>query len=128
MKTSVSGCPVEDAMRVLGGRWRAVLVYYLLDGRKRFSALRRDMPGISQRMLTLDLRALERMGLVSRTVYPEVPVRVEYRLTAEGRLLRPTIEELCKLGKMFQRRATGQNAGLGTPTPAMPQVDVRRRS
>lgn len=128
VKTSVSGCPVEDAMRVLGGRWRAVLVFYLLDGRKRFSALRRDMPGISQRMLTLDLRALERVGLVSRTVYPEVPVRVEYRLTAEGRLLRPTIEELCKLGKMFQRRAKGQNARLGTPTPALPQVDVRRRS
>jgi DNA-binding HxlR family transcriptional regulator len=103
MKKSVSGCPVEDAMRVLGGRWRAVLVFYLLDGSKRFSDLRRDMPGISQRMLTLDLRALESAGLVSRTVYPEVPVRVEYRLTPEGRLLRPTINELCKLGKMFNR-------------------------
>jgi DNA-binding HxlR family transcriptional regulator len=103
MKKSVSGCPVEDAMRVLGGRWRAVLVFYLLDGPKRFSDLRRDMPGISQRMLTLDLRALESAGLVSRTVYPEVPVRVEYRLTPEGRLLRPTINELCKLGKMFNR-------------------------
>lgn len=103
MKKSVSGCPVEDAMRVLGGRWRAVLVFYLLDGPKRFSDLRRDMPGISQRMLTLDLRVLESAGLVSRTVYPEVPVRVEYRLTPEGRLLRPTINELCKLGKMFNR-------------------------
>jgi DNA-binding HxlR family transcriptional regulator len=119
MKTSVSGCPVEDAMRVLGGRWRAVLVFYLLDGPKRFSHLKRDMPGISQRMLTLDLRALEKAGLVSRTVYPEVPVRVEYRLTAAGRVLRPTIEELCKLGKMFQRRAKGQNTKPGTGAAAV---------
>ena len=108
MKANVSGCPVEDAMHVLGGRWRAVLVFYLLNGRKRFSELRRDMPGISQRMLTLDLRALEKAGLVSRTVYPEVPVRVEYELTAEGRTLRPTIDELCKLGRKLQSSAKGQ--------------------
>jgi len=118
VKTSVSGCPVEDAMRVLGGRWRAVLVFYLLAGPKRFSSLRRDMPGISQRMLTLDLRALEAAGLVSRTVFPEVPVRVQYRLTAEGRVLRPTIQELCKLGKLLQRRATGQNTKPGTRAAA----------
>lgn len=108
MKANVSGCPVEDAMHVLGGRWRAVLVFYLLNGRKRFSELRRGMPGISQRMLTLDLRALEKAGLVSRTVYPEVPVRVEYELTAEGRTLRPTIDELCKLGRKLQSRSKGQ--------------------
>lgn len=104
MKANVSGCPVEDAMHVLGGRWRAVLVFYLLSGRKRFSELRRDMPGISQRMLTLDLRALEKAGLITRTVHPEVPVRVEYELTAEGRTLRPTIEELCKLGRKLRLR------------------------
>ena len=59
MKTSATGCSVEEAMRLLGGRWRLLLVSYLLDGPRRFSDLRRDMPGISQRMLTLDLRALE---------------------------------------------------------------------
>jgi DNA-binding HxlR family transcriptional regulator len=66
------------------------------------------MSGISQRMLTLDLRALEQAGLISRTVYPEVPVRVEYELTAEGRVLRPTIEELCKLGRKLQLKAKQQ--------------------
>ena len=120
MKANVSGCPVEDAMHVLGGRWRAVTVFYLLGGRKRFSQLRRDMPRISQRMLTLDLRALEKAGLVTRTVYPEVPVRVEYELTTDGRTLRPTIDELCKLGRRLQAKTkdTGhaaQKAVTGKP-------------
>ena len=106
MKTSITGCPVEVAMQILGGRWRAVLIYYLLEGPKRFSDLRRDVPRISQRMLTLDLRELERTGLVRRTVYAEVPVRVEYELTAEGRRLRGIIHELCSWGKRLQRKPT----------------------
>ncbi|WP_437812268.1 winged helix-turn-helix transcriptional regulator [Sorangium sp. So ce1078] len=102
MKESVSGCPVEEAMRVLGGRWRIVLVYYLLDGAKRFSDLRRAMPQISHRMLTLDLRALEEAGLVSRTVYPGVPVRVEYALSEEGRRLRALVDVLAEVGERLQ--------------------------
>ncbi len=104
MKHSVSGCPVEEAMRVLGGRWRIVLVYYLLEGTKRFSDLRRAIPGISQRMLTLDLRALEGAGLVSRTLYPEVPPRVEYQLTTDGRRLRSLVNVLGKWGERLQTR------------------------
>lgn len=102
MKESVSGCPLEDAMRLLGGRWRIVLVYYLLEGPKRFSELRRLMPRISQRMLTLDLRALEEAGLVQRTVYPEVPVRVEYALTEEGQALHELVEVLDRVGQRLQ--------------------------
>jgi DNA-binding HxlR family transcriptional regulator len=98
MKESVSGCPVEDAMRLLGGRWRIVLVYHLLDGKRRFSDLRRAMPGISQRMLTLDLRALEKAGLVQRTIYPEIPPRVEYDLTEEGKRLRALVDLLGEVG------------------------------
>lgn len=99
MKESVSGCPLEEAMRVLGGRWRIVLVYYLLDGPMRFSELRRAMPNISQRMLTLDLRALEKVGLVTRTIYPAVPPKVEYSLTAEGRRLRALIDLMGEVGE-----------------------------
>ncbi len=84
MKDVVTACPVEDVMRVLRGRWRSLLLYYLVDGPKRFSDLQRDLPGISQRMLTLDLRELEAEGLVARTVYPEAPPRVEYALTDDG--------------------------------------------
>ena len=70
MKSNISGCSVEEAMRLLGGRWRLLIASYLIDGPRRFNDLRRDMPGISQRSLTLDLRALEEAGLVKRTVYP----------------------------------------------------------
>jgi DNA-binding HxlR family transcriptional regulator len=104
MKESVSGCPVEEAMRVLGGRWRIVLVYYLLEGPKRFSDLRRAMPKISQRMLTLDLRALEELGLLSRTVHPEIPPRVEYELTAEGRRLQAVVDVLAEFGERLGKQ------------------------
>jgi DNA-binding HxlR family transcriptional regulator len=104
MKESVSGCPVEDAMRLLSGRWRIVLVYNLLNGTKRFSDLQRLMPRISQRMLTLDLRALEEAGFVSRTIYPEVPPRVEYELTEEGRRLRAVVDALGEFGERWAER------------------------
>ncbi|MBV4519388.1 helix-turn-helix transcriptional regulator [Pseudomonas sp. SWRI74] len=98
MKKNVTGCSVEEAMRLLGGRWRLLLVSYLLDGPKRFNELRRDVPGISQRMLTLDLRALEEIGLVKRTVYPTVPVKVEYQLTEDGDRLRPVVSVMRDFG------------------------------
>ncbi|KVD89826.1 HxlR family transcriptional regulator [Burkholderia stagnalis] len=104
MKTSATGCSVEEAMRLLGGRWRLLLASYLLDGPKRFSDLRRDVPGISQRMLTLDLRALEEAGLVRRTVYPEVPVRVEYDLTEDGERLRPVVDVMRDFGLWLKAR------------------------
>ncbi|MEX0808474.1 MAG: helix-turn-helix domain-containing protein [Dongiaceae bacterium] len=94
MKETISGCPIEDAMRLLGGRWRTLLIYYLIDGPKRFSDLRRDNPKISHRMLTLDLRELEAAGVISRTIYPEIPPRVEYALTAAGESLVPLINAL----------------------------------
>ncbi|MGU7773277.1 winged helix-turn-helix transcriptional regulator [Burkholderia sp. MR1-5-21] len=104
MKTSATGCSVEEAMRLLGGRWRLLLVSYLLDGPKRFSDLRRDVPGISQRMLTLDLRALEDAGLVRRTVHPEVPVKVEYDLTEDGNRMRPVVEVMREFGLWLKAR------------------------
>ncbi|KAF1032562.1 MAG: putative HTH-type transcriptional regulator YybR [Burkholderia lata] len=113
MKTSATGCSVEEAMRLLGGRWRLLLVSYLLDGPRRFSDLRRDMPGISQRMLTLDLRALEDAGLVQRTVYPEVPVRVEYDLTADGDRLRPIVDVMREFGLWLKARDADASCDSG---------------
>jgi len=103
MKESVSGCPLEEAMRVLGGRWRIVLVYYLLDGPMRFSDLRRAMPNISQRMLTLDLRALEDVGLVQRRLLPGIPPGTEYSLTGEGQRLRSLVDLLGEVGERLER-------------------------
>ena len=99
MKRTVTSCPVETAMTVVGGRWRAVILFYVLQGPKRFSELRRAIPNISQRMLTQDLRGLEAAGIVERTVYAEVPPRVEYRLTALGDRLRPSVEALLAWGR-----------------------------
>lgn len=105
MKESLTHCPVEDVMRVFGGRWRALLIYHLTDGPKRFSDLRRDLPDISQRMLTLDLRELEAAGAVARTVYPEVPPRVEYALTGNGRRLYAALIALSDVWIDMRRQA-----------------------
>jgi DNA-binding HxlR family transcriptional regulator len=94
VKDTISGCPIEDAMQLLGGRWRTLLIYYLTKGSKRFSELRRDNPRISQRMLTLELRELEAAGVISRTLSPGTPARVDYELTAQGRKLVPLIDAL----------------------------------
>jgi DNA-binding HxlR family transcriptional regulator len=110
MKQSVTGCSVEEAMQLLGGRWRLLIVSYLVDGSRRFNELRRLMPGISQRMLTLDLRALEEAGLVARTVYPTIPVKVEYSLTEDGRRLEAVVAIVKDFGLWLKARGTS-----GTP-------------
>lgn len=104
MKESLTGCSVEESMRLLGGRWRLLLVSYLLDGPKRFNDLRRDVPGISQRMLTLDLRALEEAGLVKRTVYPTSPIKVEYQLTEDGMRLHAVVAVMKEFGLWLKQR------------------------
>jgi len=86
-------------MRLLGGRWRLLLVYFLLNGPKRFSDLERDVPNISQRMLSLNLRKLEETGIISRKVLPEFPVKIEYQLTATGAALRPIVMALYQWGE-----------------------------
>lgn len=80
-------CPVRRALDRIGDKWTVLLIGMLEDGPRRFSDLRRGIGGISQKMLTQTLRSLERDGLVSRTLYPEVPPRVEYSLTPLGETL-----------------------------------------
>ncbi|TIN29165.1 MAG: helix-turn-helix transcriptional regulator, partial [Mesorhizobium sp.] len=84
MKDVVSRCPIEETMRVLSGRWPTLLLYYLKDGTKRFSDLRRDNPTVSHRILALELRKLEDAGIVQRTAREGYPLRVDYDLTAPG--------------------------------------------
>ncbi|MET2827461.1 winged helix-turn-helix transcriptional regulator [Mesorhizobium shangrilense] len=119
MKDVVSRCPIEEAMRVLSGRWPTLLLYYLKDGTKRFSELRRDNPTVSHRMLALELRKLEDAGIVRRTAHSGYPLRVDYSLTAAGRSLVPLIDAL---GAWWERTgddrtdpiASNQETGLGT--------------
>lgn len=93
-------CPVEYTMDVIGGKWKGVLLYHLIDGKKRFNEFRRICPSITQRMLTLQLRELERDGLVHREVYQQVPPKVEYSLTPLGQTLEPVILQLRDWGRM----------------------------
>ena len=94
MKDLVSRCPIEEVMQVLSGRWPTLLIYYLKDGTKRFSDLRRDNPTVSHRILTLELRKLEKAGIVQRTVFDGYPLRGEYDLTPSGLTLLPLVDAL----------------------------------
>jgi DNA-binding HxlR family transcriptional regulator len=87
-------CPTRRILDRIGDRWTVLIVGILADGDARFSELRRRIEGVSQKMLTQTLRGLERDGLVRRTVYPEVPVRVEYALTDAGRTLQGPLRAL----------------------------------
>jgi DNA-binding HxlR family transcriptional regulator len=93
-----SKCPAEITLAVIGGRWKVIILYQLFQGVKRFSELQRAIKGVTQKMLTQQLRELERDGIVGRTVYPQVPPKVEYRLTPLGETLAPVVEEMCKWG------------------------------
>lgn len=100
LATHFPGCPVESALSFLDGKWKGVILFHLLlDGTLRFNELKRKLPAVTQRMLTKQLRELEESGIVSRTVFPVVPPRVEYALTPLGRSLEPVIMALCAWGE-----------------------------
>lgn len=92
-------CTVSTTLEVIGGRWKAVILFHLLHGMWRFNELQRALGGITQRVLTLQLRELEADGIVERTVYAEVPPRVEYRLTPFGESLKPVLLSLRDWGE-----------------------------
>jgi len=92
-------CSVEATLDLIGGKWKGVILYHLLEGCLRFNELRRRLGAITQRMLTKQLRELEHDGLVIRTVFAEVPPRVEYRLSDSGQSLAPVIAALKAWGQ-----------------------------
>ncbi|MET1411402.1 helix-turn-helix domain-containing protein [Roseibium sp. HPY-6] len=103
LDTSVDDCPVEFAVRIIGGKWKPVLLFHLMMGAKRYSELQRLVSRASDRMLTRSLRELEADGLVHREVFPEVPVRVEYSLTHDGETLYPILAEMSRWGTRRQK-------------------------
>ena len=100
------GCPVEATLEVIGGKWKGVILFHLLGGTKRFNELRRLVPGITQRMLTRQLRELEADQIIERTIYPEVPPKVEYSLTSFGRSLEPLLRDLQGWGLKYLDKIT----------------------
>lgn len=98
------GCAVTTTVGLIGGKWKTVTLYHLLGGAQRFSELQRRLPGVTQRMLTLQLRELEGDGLVHREVYPQVPPKVEYSLTEVGRSLEPILQAMFDWGETYGER------------------------
>ena len=95
------------AVGMISGRWKLEILWLLSHGKRRFGELKRGLPGITQHMLTAQLRALERDGLIKRTVYAEVPPRVEYEITANARRLRPIFVEIVKWAQDNQKLGVG---------------------
>ncbi|MGY4416924.1 DNA-binding HxlR family transcriptional regulator [Bradyrhizobium sp. LB7.1] len=122
------GCSVEATLDLIDGKWKGVILYHLQDGTQRFGELRRRVPGITQRMLTKQLRALEEDKLVIRKVYAEVPPRVEYSLSDLGESLKPVIDILKAWGREPSAAAVLRaGAGRRKETEAR-RVDFRERT
>lgn len=102
--TTIDNCPVEFAVALIGGKWKPVLLYHLMTGAKRYSELQRLVSKASDRMLTRSLRELESDKLVHREIFAEVPVRVEYSLTEDGKTLYPILVAMSKWGTQRQKR------------------------
>lgn len=112
------GCPVEFTLDVIGGKWKGMLLYYMIEGPKRFNEFRRICPTITQRMLTLQLRELEKDGIVHREVYQQVPPKVEYSLTEFGRTLEPIIQSMRAWGETYGGRQAGTCEADGSSATA----------
>ena len=95
-------CPVEYTASLLGNKWKPLILRELLSGTKRYNELTRNIPGVSAKVLTENLRELEKDGILTRTVFPEVPPRVEYTLTEKGNDLRPVIEAMKAYGLKYK--------------------------
>lgn len=105
-----AGCSVERALNLIDGKWKIVILYKLMRGTLRFNEIRRRIPAVTQRMLTHQLRELEADGLLVRTVYAQVPPRVEYSLSARGRSLEPVILALKDWGDQNLSQARAEAA------------------
>ena len=102
-REEMPACPVATTLQLIGSKWKILIMRNLMSRPWRFNELKKDLEGISQKVLTDSLRSMEEDGIVIRTVYPEVPPRVEYSLSELGESMRPIIKamEICTLGTNF---------------------------
>ncbi|HIS68249.1 MAG TPA: helix-turn-helix transcriptional regulator [Candidatus Gallacutalibacter stercoravium] len=106
-KEEMPACPVATTVQLIGSKWKLLIIRNLLTRPWRFNELRKDLEGISQKVLTDSLRSMEEDGIVTRTVYPEVPPRVEYALSDLGQTLRPIMDAMEKWGKNYKENYVG---------------------
>lgn len=104
LKKDLPECPVEITLMLMGNKWTVLILRDLLPGTKRFSELKRSIGSISQKVLTSQLRTMEENGLLIRTVYPEVPPKVEYTLTKLGESLEPVLDAMKLWGEQYRKK------------------------
>jgi DNA-binding HxlR family transcriptional regulator len=102
-------CPVAATLEVIGGKWKPLILFHLRDRAMRFSELRRVVPQATQKMLTQQLRDLERDGIIHRKVYAVIPPKVDYSLTDYGQTLKPLLALMCAWGSMHRSRGTSRH-------------------
>lgn len=101
-KKELPACPVETTLTLIGDKWKVLILRDLMNGTKRFGELKKCVGNVSQKVLTVQLRAMEANGLVHREVYAEVPPRVEYSLTDLGRSLKPILDAMWSWGENYK--------------------------
>ena len=101
-KKELPACPVETTLTLIGDKWKVLILRDLMPGKKRFGELKKSVGNVSQKVLTVQLRAMEESGLVHREVYAEVPPRVEYSLTELGKSLKPILDSMWVWGEEYR--------------------------
>ena len=102
-KEELPECPVATTVALIGSKWKLLIIRNLLQRPWRFNELKRDLTGISQKVLTDSLRSMEEDGLITRTVYPEVPPRVEYALSDLGQTVKPILDSMVEWGNAYKQ-------------------------
>lgn len=97
--------PVQTTLNVIGGKWKPIILWHLAASILRFNQLYKRITGITQKMLTQQLRELERDGLIHRKIYPEIPPKVEYSITEYGKTLHPVLKSMCDWGEKHEKRS-----------------------
>ena len=105
LSAACPACPVESTLTLISDKWKVLILRDLMPGTKRFGELKKSIGTVTQKVLTAQLRQMEASGLLTRTVYAEVPPRVEYTLTDLGRSLRPVLDAMEAWGKAYQENA-----------------------
>lgn len=112
-------CYIAFTLELIAGKWKTLILWYLIDGKKRFGELRKLLPNCTQRMLTRQLRELESDGIVTRKIYRQVPPKVEYSLTSTGKTLTPILKLACDWGI---KRADVMSGKIDNKKPTIPQI------
>lgn len=102
-RTNNYNCPIEAIVDVIGGKWKALVLWHLQDATRRTGELKKLIPGITQKMLIQQLKALENQGFVKRSVYAQVPPKVEYSLTKSGEHIKPILQQMCIWGREYMK-------------------------